>query len=641
MRPRHLALGVIGAAALAACSSRPPASDLAIVDVDKNGPPPARPRDPGPTYGPTRHLAEAPPPISGGTLLVTRGGYAIASDPDRDRIFVVELATRQVKEIELPARSEPGRAAEDDAGRVHVVVRNRGEVVSIDPKSGLVLARRSVCKMPRGITLAPTLGAPTMLVVCAGGELYDLPTSLGSNAAFIRRIGDDLRDVVVSGDRIYVSTFRSAEVMEIGLDGSVGQKLDINLRKNPSFVIGAGLTRERTPRVAWRMIPSPSGGTPYVLHQLASNDAVPLSSKEPSSQGRTGGYGSGGPVDSPCGVGNEPVVMTSLARPSDNAPTGVTSGIAALPVDVATDGESITLVAAGNGHTPERPQLFTFEASFAPTGRDKPSDPRFTDERMMRGCFSDVGGSSAEVGQLVAAAYAGRGQLVLQSREPAQLVLWPARVFIPLSPESREDTGHAIFHSNSSVGLACASCHAEGGDDAHTWTFDRLGVRRTPSLLGTLEGTAPYHWDGDMAQLGTIADKVFTDRMQGPALDEPQKAVLQDWLFALPPPAPRVEKEVASAVRGKALFEDAVVGCASCHSGPRFTTSASVDVGTGGTFQVPSLVGVGARAPFLHDGCARTLRERFLPRCTTDLHGKTSHLSSVQLEDLVAYLESL
>ena len=36
---------------------------------------------------------------------------------------------------------------------------------------------------------------------------------------------------------------------------------------------------------------------------------------------------------------------------------------------------------------------------------------------------------------------------------------------IPYAEGSREDTGHAIFHSNSGGFLACASCHPEGGDD--------------------------------------------------------------------------------------------------------------------------------------------------------------------------------
>lgn len=65
-----------------------------------------------------------------------------------------------------------------------------------------------------------------------------------------------------------------------------------------------------------------------------------------------------------------------------------------------------------------------------------------------------------------------------------------------------------------------------------------------------------------------------------------------------------------------------------------------VDVGTGGAFQVPPLVGVSWRAPFLHDGCAATLADRF-GSCATSAHGKTQALGTGDVADLVAYLESL
>ena len=55
------------------------------------------------------------------------------------------------------------------------------------------------------------------------------------------------------------------------------------------------------------------------------------------------------------------------------------------------------------------------------------------------------------------------------------------------------------------------------------------------------------------------------------------------------------------------------------------------------------LVGIASRAPFMHDGCAKTLKERFTNTACGggDQHGKTSQLSDAQLDDLVAYLESL
>jgi len=57
-------------------------------------------------------------------------------------------------------------------------------------------------------------------------------------------------------------------------------------------------------------------------------------------------------------------------------------------------------------------------------------------------------------------------------------------------------------------------------------------------------------------------------------------------------------------------------------------------------FQVPPLVGVGWRTPLMHNGCAATLADRF-GVCSTAGHGTTAQLSSANLSDLTAYLESL
>src|SRR4051794_8580526 len=46
-----------------------------------------------PELGPLVRSAVAPPPISGGTLAVARDdSVAVAADPDRDRVWVVDLA---------------------------------------------------------------------------------------------------------------------------------------------------------------------------------------------------------------------------------------------------------------------------------------------------------------------------------------------------------------------------------------------------------------------------------------------------------------------------------------------------------------------------------------------------------------------
>jgi hypothetical protein len=67
----------------------------------------------------------------------------------------------------------------------------------------------------------------------------------------------------------------------------------------------------------------------------------------------------------------------------------------------------------------------------------------------------------------------------------------------------------------------------------------------------------------------------------------------------------------------------------------------AIDTIANSKLQVPSLVAVGYRAPFMHNGCAATLADRFNPACGGNAHGNTAGLSDAQRNDLVAYLESL
>jgi CxxC motif-containing protein (DUF1111 family) len=133
---------------------------------------------------------------------------------------------------------------------------------------------------------------------------------------------------------------------------------------------------------------------------------------------------------------------------------------------------------------------------------------------------------------------------------------------------------------------------------------------------------------------------VYTQRMAGAPLAQDQEAAMQGWVSSIPaPPAPSWI-DAASALRGQGIFKSGVAQCSSCHSGPKFTDNKTVNVGTGGLFQVPPLVGVGWRTPLLHDGCAQTIADRF-GGCQTTGHGQIAELSTQDLSDLEMYLESL
>jgi cytochrome c peroxidase len=251
---------------------------------------------------------------------------------------------------------------------------------------------------------------------------------------------------------------------------------------------------------------------------------------------------------------------------------------------------------------------------------------------------------------VTAVAFAPDGRLIAQTQDPPQLFVMAANQVpngipsvIPLPGESRVDTGHELFHRDAGGGIACASCHPEGGEDGRTWHFTDTGARRTQALHVGLRDTAPFHWNGDLKDVGALMSEVFVGRMGGVRQTPERIDALSNWLFALtPPPAIRDAADPA-AQRGQALFNSADVGCSTCHSGAKLTNnlSVSIDSATAKKFQVPSLVAVGYRAPFMHTGCASTLTARFDVSCGGDAHGNTSALNSDQIGDLVAFLETL
>lgn len=557
--------------------------------------------------------AKPPPAISGGTLLVS-GNTAVASDPDRDLVWIVNLKDKSIAQVALSEDDEPGRVVKDNAGRVHVALRKGGDVVSIDLATTKVVDRREVCPAPRGI--AYDANVDMLHVACAGGELVTLPAG-GGDAVRTLRLDKDLRDVIVRNNHLLVSRFRSAELLEIDQEG-----VELTRTKPANFGI---FEQKFEPSVAWRTVPM-SNGDVAMVHQRGMATPVVI---------EQGGYGSGG-------CDNSIVHSTiSMISPADQQAGMTTRAPAALsfsilPVDIAVSGDQIAVVSAGTDQV--------LRTNIVEQQSQTSEDPG----EFGMGMCGGVSRTDNVPGGPIAVAFDSQDRMVVQTREPASLVILdefgsnPTTISLP--GVTRKDTGHEMFHTNTGgmSSLACASCHPEGHEDGRVWDFQEIGARRTQTISGGILATAPLHWDGDMEGMSTIMAEVFVKRMGGMPQGPRRINAFAKWVDALPS-LPVSEPDDTTAVeRGKALFHDAKVACATCHSGSKLTNNKSADVGTGKEFQVPSLTRIGTRAPFMHDGCAATLRDRFIPGCGGgDKHGVTSHLSSSQLDDLVSYLETL
>ncbi len=209
---------------------------------------------------------------------------------------------------------------------------------------------------------------------------------------------------------------------------------------------------------------------------------------------------------------------------------------------------------------------------------------------------------------------------------------------------------------------SCASCHdSDARTDALNWDLLNDGVnnpKKTKSLVWAHQ-TGPAMALGVRTNAATAVRAGMHHILFADAPEEAAEAI-DAYLKSLQPlPSPRlVDGRLSPAAeRGKRIFASPATGCGSCHPGPLFTDMAPHDVGTANEFHslyfskaadkptdrfyTPALVELWRTAPYLHDGSAVSLREVLVEKNKRDLHGRTSHLSAGELDDLVEYLLTL
>ena len=228
--------------------------------------------------------------------------------------------------------------------------------------------------------------------------------------------------------------------------------------------------------------------------------------------------------------------------------------------------------------------------------------------------------------------------------------------------------------------VACFSCHPDGNSDGRIWDNPE-GLRKTPPMAG-LAHTHPLHWSADRDEVQdfeyTIRGKLMRgygltrgaltpkngfektelkENLSGKSADLDALAIYSNSFgFTLSPHIEAPGKLSKQAERGKALFFNNQIACASCHSGPYYSDSQLGakgkvhDVGTGDDdpsekmgpqYDTPTLLGIYRSAPYLHHGKAKTLMDVLTTQNLKDKHGKTSHLSISEKEDLVEFLKAL
>ena len=233
---------------------------------------------------------------------------------------------------------------------------------------------------------------------------------------------------------------------------------------------------------------------------------------------------------------------------------------------------------------------------------------------------------------------------------------------------SAERRGERLFFSarfGFQGHFGCANCHLEATFDGAQWDLEPDGFGKDivdNRLLEDIKDTAPFKWNGGNPDLetecGPRTEKFFY-RSQSYSRDELEDLVAFVKALPLRPNRYRLPNGdlTPSQERGKAIFERTRGKngkpipennqCPVCHSGPHYTNQQLADVGSGKwtdrspLFDVPQLSNIALTAPYLHDGSARSLEEIWTVFNPKDTHGLTNDLQKDELNDLIEYLKTL
>jgi len=215
--------------------------------------------------------------------------------------------------------------------------------------------------------------------------------------------------------------------------------------------------------------------------------------------------------------------------------------------------------------------------------------------------------------------------------------------------------GERVFHDGTRCfqgWLSCATCHPDGRVDGFNWDLlnDGLGNPKNAKSMVWSHRTPPVMSLGVRDTMESAAKAGF-EHIQFTVPSDEELAATVAYIKSLEPlqsPYRRPDGSLTEAAkRGEAIFDSPKTRCAFCHPPPLLSDLKLHNVGTrqakdrSDAFDTPSLIELWRTAPYGHDGGAANLRELLIDRNPDDRHGRTSHLSPQEIDDLIEYLLSL
>ncbi len=604
-------------------------------------------------------------PTSSRTILLTEDETQVWNvNPDNNTVTAIEVGSLR-KDFEVSVGRKPTTLAQAPDGTIWVVNQRDATITVVDSQDGSLVYEIDLpyASQPFGIAFSPNGGAAYVTLQATGGLLQLDP--LTRSVLDEVDVGPAPRGLAISSDseRIFVTRFVSSQdhgdVVEVGASSfSVVRTIDLAIDPGPDLEsLGRGV-----PNYLISCTISPDGRRLLVpskkdnIERGVARDGLPLTFENSV---RT--------------VVSQVDLLTNQERLSDRIDLNdhdFAINVAFSPLGgyafVASQGSN--MVDVFDVYTGNLVAAF-LDVGRAPQGLVLSSDGKtlFVHSFLSRSVLV------YDVSDIVANGGGAVGQLAdistVSSEELSAQVLEGKRLFYNAADARMNLNGY----------LSCASCHVDGGSDERVWDFtDRgEGFRNTISLHGRRgTGHGRVHWSANFDEIqdfehdirgafrgrGFMSDAEFNSGTRNQSLGDP-KAGLSRELDAIAayvaslvevPPSPHRNSDgslTADGEAGKTIFES--LQCASCHAGNDFTDSpldTLHDVGTikstSGSrlgqpitgLDTPTLKGVWATAPYLHDGSAPALMDVLTTLNPFDQHGATSQLNQAELQQLVAYL---
>lgn len=205
--------------------------------------------------------------------------------------------------------------------------------------------------------------------------------------------------------------------------------------------------------------------------------------------------------------------------------------------------------------------------------------------------------------------------------------------------------GERAFMEATKSGAACETCHLDRDSDRGAHDIGHPSPRPTLSVRG-VAGTAPFLRVASYPDLSGLEHFAQTILGGYHRHSETRAQDLLAYVESLPPLEPIRKLSAEGWREGWQAFESA--GCPSCHTPPAFTNRAQYPQPLlfpgqpqGVLLDTPSLLGVAASPPYLHDGRAPTLRALFEDHDPAHRHGRFNQLDAGRREQLLHFLEAL